>query len=509
MIRFKNVVYGNILNEVSFCIEKSKYNVITGENGSGKSTAAKLIIGLMKVNSGEIVIDGERLEYSRKKLFEVRKKIGAVFKEIDEQIVGTTVLESLLFGMENNRIDPQKMKENIEKYCEKFEIRHLLERKISELSGGEKQKVAIASAAAVEPEVLILDEALEMLDGNNKKNVKKFLLEYVKAGNTVISITHDIEEIRDSGKIIFIEKNGAAIEIEGLKKLEELENKKNVENFQKMWKSAEKENRAAENIGKSRKAEADAAKTDKRNAVIELRNVNYFYNKENKIIRNLSLSIIENEINAIVGKSGSGKTTLIELMSGLLPLNNFSGEIAVKNYSENKKSTAEGIKAEGHSEVSEKIITEKSREKELSEIRKSMAVLFQDVEKQFFESTVLEEIEYNISKKAASEKSAKEKREAIGKLMNEVGLNEGYLEKSPFELSDGEKKLVGIAMVLATNPRILFLDEPTVNLDPEMAEKILEILKKLKKKKVTVILATHDRRVLRYAGNIIEIGGNN
>ena len=135
-----------------------------------------------------------------------------------------------------------------------------------------------------------------------------------------------------------------------------------------------------------------------------------------------------------------------------------------------------------------------------------MAIVFQNMESQFFESTVWKEIEYNVMKKYKFPKNSTLIGEKIKEAVKRAGLDEKYLEKSPFLLSDGEKRLVGIAMAISTDPEILFLDEPTSSLDYSTIKKIMELLEKLKKEGVTIILVTHDHNIVeQYADNYIQL----
>lgn len=480
MIKFKNVSFVNkegniILNNVSFEIKKNEYTTIVGKNGVGKSTVIKLMVGLLKINKGIIEIDGEKLEYSDEILYKIRKKIGIVFHSVEDQLTEETAIDNLVFGMENNNISTKKMRENVEKFSKYFKIENLLSRKISTLSGGEKQKIALVSAIVTEPKILILDEAMENIDYDFKKILNKFFDMFLMEGKTIISVSHDLEEIKRSDNILLLSENNN-IKIGKFDDIlhEYVNNKeyKNIEN-NKLIDLMNKSNKNGDNIK------------------IKLDNVSYTY-KENgkKIINNLSVCIPKGEITAIIGKTGSGKTTLIELIYGLLDFDEyFDGDMIF--YFGNKKI------------IINKNIT---LEKEIIKIREKMAIVFQNMESQFFESSVYKEIEYNISKKYNFIKNSFQVNNKIKKVLEKVGLSEKYMSKSPFLLSDGEKRLVGIAMALSTEPEILFLDEPTTSLDYEMIKKIMELIKELKKEKMTIILVTHDLNIVNnYADNYIKL----
>ena len=481
MIKFKNVSYFNkegdaILKNVSFDIKKNKYTVIVGKNGTGKSTVIRLISGILETNGGTLEIDGEKLDYTPETLYRIRKKTGVVFHSAEEQLTGETVQDSLIFGMENNNIPRNKMIENIEKYTEYFSIGHMLQRKISTLSGGEKQKIALISAIITEPEILIMDEAMENIDSDFRKIFERFFDEFLKKGKTIISVSHNPEEIKKSDSIIFFSEN------DGIKtgKFEEI--LKEYEKMHDVKYKKEKENKLCNLLDE---------KIKRKNAKIILENINYYHTEDNRnLINNLTVSIPEKKITAIIGKTGSGKTTLIEIIYGLLELDNrFNGKISF-HFS------------------GEEIIIDKSRkaQKSIGKVREKMAVVFQNMESQFFESTVRKEIEYNIIKKYAFRENSVFIEEKIKNTMERTGLDEKYLEKSPFLLSDGEKRLVGIAMALSTDPEILFLDEPTDSLDYGVIKKIMELMEKLKKEDMTIILVTHDKNVVnQYADNYIQL----
>ena len=218
---------------------------------------------------------------------------------------------------------------------------------------------------------------------------------------------------------------------------------------------------------------------------INLKDVSYIYNEktpyEKKVLTNINLTIEEGHYTVIVGKTGSGKSTLIEHFNGLL------------------------IPTSGEVNVGEMVIVAPKNKKErrelakkLRELRKSVSVLFQFSEQQLFETTVLKDIifaplNYGISEKEAIER-AKE-------LISLVGLDESYLEKSPFELSGGEMRKVALCGVLALEPKVLILDEPTIALDYRSREEIMDMVKTLQKeKKMTIVLVTHNMDyVLKYA----------
>ena len=440
-----------------------------------------MIVGLEKIDDGEIFIDNEKLLYERDKLYKIRKKTGIVFQESNEHIIGETVAESLIFGMENNRIPLEKMKENMSKYIKLFQLKNIIDKKTVNLSGGEKQKVALAGVVITEPDIILLDEITEMWDKITKEKMNGIIENFLKNGKTVVSVTHNSEEIRKSDNVIFITEErkiitGAFDEIGQI--LQKGENKEISHKMISEYPANLKETSIKEE-----------------NIKIKVSNVNYYYEKERNVIDNLSVNIPKDSITAITGKSGAGKTTLIEIMSGLIFLGeNFSGEIEYKFRSENTEN--------------EKLLLYKNiSEKDLSEIRKKMGIVFQNTGEQFFSGTVQEELEYNIMKKhKIKNRKSKELSNRINEIAEIFEYDEKFLMKSPFVLSGGEKKMLGLALAVCLEPEILLLDEPTGALDYNMTIKFMKIIEKMKKDGTTVLLVTHDENIVKqYSDYILKL----
>ena len=182
-----------ILNDVTIHIPKGKYVAIMGHNGSGKSTLSKLLVALYKPESGSITIDG--IKISKQTLKQIRRKIGIVFQNPDNQFIGASVEDDISFGLENKRLPREQMKQIIYDLASKVGMSSYLEAEPHNLSGGQKQRVAIASVLALSPEVIIFDEITSMLDPKGKKEVLDLIKEIqIKENKTLISITHDMEE---------------------------------------------------------------------------------------------------------------------------------------------------------------------------------------------------------------------------------------------------------------------------------------------------------------------------
>ncbi len=184
----------NVLKDVSFSIPQGQYVALMGHNGSGKSTLAKLLAGLLEHKVGTITIDGALLNTAS--IRDIRKKLGIVFQNPDNQFIGSTVADDLAFGLENRLVPHAKMQTMIEKFADQVGMKSFLHQEPSSLSGGQKQRIAIAGVLAMQPKVLLLDEATAMLDPLGKKEIRDLILTIRKTypSLTILAITHDVEE---------------------------------------------------------------------------------------------------------------------------------------------------------------------------------------------------------------------------------------------------------------------------------------------------------------------------
>ncbi|HGI4591041.1 TPA: energy-coupling factor ABC transporter ATP-binding protein [Streptococcus agalactiae] len=194
------------LENVSFHVKQGEWLSIIGHNGSGKSTTVRLIDGLLEAESGQIIIDGQEL--TEDNVWELRHKIGMVFQNPDNQFVGATVEDDVAFGLENKGIPLKDMKERVGQALDLVGMSEFKMREPARLSGGQKQRVAIAGAVAMRPQVIILDEATSMLDPEGRLELIRTIRAIRQKYNlTVVSITHDLDEVALSDRVIVM-KNG-------------------------------------------------------------------------------------------------------------------------------------------------------------------------------------------------------------------------------------------------------------------------------------------------------------
>ena len=193
------------VKDITFHVKRGEWLSIVGHNGSGKSTTVRLIDGLLEAESGEIVINGQQL--TEENVWSIRRQIGMVFQNPDNQFVGATVEDDVAFGLENQGLSRQEMKKRVEEALDLVGMLDFKKREPARLSGGQKQRVAIAGVVALRPAILILDEATSMLDPEGRRE----LIETVQGirkdyDMTIISITHDLEEVAMSDRVLVMKK---------------------------------------------------------------------------------------------------------------------------------------------------------------------------------------------------------------------------------------------------------------------------------------------------------------
>ncbi len=494
-----------ILDDLNIEVEPGDFIAILGHNGSGKSTFAKHLNALLLPDEGNIYIDGDDTK-SVEELWKIREKCGMVFQNPDNQIVGVTVEEDVGFGPENLGVKTEKIWDRIKDSLTKVDMYKYRKKSPNHLSGGQKQRVAIASSLAMKPKCIVLDEPTAMLDPQGRKEVMDIIKSLNENENiTVILITHHMNEAIMAKKVVVIDDGKIALQgtprevfsnVEQIKKLKldmpqimELSYElykcgkfgrydiltidEFVKEIEKLSNSQNDKDIADKEDAKDKEDANDTEDTeDTRNKSIEpilsLKNVCLKYEEntsmEVKALDDISLDIYNDEFIGIIGHTGSGKSSLVQVMNGLIKAN--GGEVTYKG--EN--------------------IQDKSFDKK--RLHLDVGLVFQYPESQLFEETVLKDVMFGPLNKGMSEEEAKK---AAKEALEMLGIGENYYNDSPFELSGGEKRRIAIAGVLAMNPEIIILDEPTAGLDPMSRNNLLNSLKRLQTDKAkTIIIVSHN-----------------
>lgn len=507
------------LKNVSLDIKQGEFIAILGQNGSGKSTLARHINALLLPGEGEVIVDGMDT-VDEEMLLRIRRTAGMVFQNPDNQIIGNLVEEDIAFGPENLGVPTGDIWNRVGKALELTGMEMYRKKSPNQLSGGQKQKLAIAGVLAMEPKCIIFDEATAMLDpGSRIKmiNVAKRLNQ--KNGITIILITHYMDEVLSADKV-FVMKEGR-IEIQGKpmeifveKELLEscgltlppiytymqfLEGQDIITNKEKMRIHTveqlvkllqDKYGRKTEKVKTftQEKAQAEWEQISEeysqkpafsREGLI-LDNVTYTYNKgfvnETTALRNVNLFIGKGEFIAIIGRTGSGKSTLMQHLNGLY------------------------FPTEGTVYYDGQDIADKDYPIKL--LRQKVGLVFQYPEYQLFAETVEKDVCFGPENMDIPRVEAQKRAyEAIAAL----GLPDTIYDTSPLQLSGGQKRRVAIAGVLAMRPEFLVLDEPTAGLDPYSAQALLQILKKLQNEKgITIVIVSHSmEETAEYADRIV------
>lgn len=475
------------LDNVSFSVDEGEFVAIVGRNGSGKSTLARHLNGLLLPVGGTVCVFG-KYTHARELIWDIRSKLGMVFQNPDNQLVATTVEEDIAFGPENLGIEPGEIRERINEALEKVNMTPFLNHSPHMLSGGQKQRIAIAGVLAMHPKCLVLDEATSMLDPEGRDDVMAILKKLNTEENiTIVLITHHMNEAAQAHRVIVMDMG--RIVLEGTPKEvfreEEILRRAGLDVPQVSalylggMKNGLFENdtlpvhidEAEELI--SRVAHVKPAATGitrktqlpQRDEIIKIKDLSYIYMPntpyERQALKNISLTVHRGEFLGIIGHTGSGKSTLIQHLNGLLTPTAGSIEVA-------------GIIPKG---------------KALKELRRKVGLIFQNPEDQLFEDTVRKDIAFGLKKMGLSEN---EMAERIAGAVSITGISEDILDKSPFELSGGQKRRVAIAGVIVMNPEILVLDEPTAGLDPQGSAEIFRFLQKLREERnTTIIIVSH------------------
>ncbi len=469
------------IKDVDFLADRGEMIAILGRNGSGKSTFARHLNGLLAPHGGSIVIGGKDLA-STDNLMAVRRQVGMVFQNPDNQIVGNTLAEDIGFGLENLGMPCSDIWNKIDEMLELTGLTAYKYSSTSRISGGQKQRLAIAASMAMTPECLVLDEATSMLDPQGAKDMLKLVLKLNKDKNiTVIMVTHKISEALLADRVYILDDS--RIVAEGIPEdvLTDVERLKTYgleipvrmkietgipvdicsEYKKKHLQISQKVEMTADHVN-----DHDSTLNDLKKCIVELQKVSYSYvngNESFKALSDIDLKIYEGQVLAVIGQTGSGKSTLLQMINKLIAPQ--SGKVYLYG-------------------------TDVQRVRNIKDIRRRIGYVFQFPESQLFESTVLKDVMYGpINFGMSKEEAEMSARHAL----ELVGVPERYTDYSPFELSGGLRKRVAIAGILAYEPDILILDEPACGLDGESKEQLWELIRTLNREKnVTIILVSHD-----------------
>lgn len=512
------------LDKIDLTLKKGESVAILGSNGSGKTTLVRLLNALLLPTSGKVMVDG--LDTSDKNSQKtIRLKVGMVFQNPDNQFISTSVEREIAFGLENLALPYEEMEKKVEWALDFFHLREYKNHPPHKLSGGEKQRVALASVLFMQPEYLILDEPTSLLDAKGKKEVMGLVERFSKQKNvTVIHITQFPEEAVVAERVLIMHQTKIVLDGNpkdifkqkdelkaigqkpplAIKLASELSQRgvipsddcltlddlvKKIVFNRKDGRRKSQKNREQLDLefsstriplpsGERARVRGNQAESNKfpcaRTDQILVENLGFIYNQglptERKALDGINLKIEKGDFVGLIGPTGSGKTTLVHHLNALL-------------FPTSGKVVLDGLELSARSKGKDKTA-------DLKKIRQKVGLVFQFPELQLFEDSVYDDIAFGPKNLGMTEEEVKE---SVRTSMLKVGLDfDEFASRSPFSLSGGEQRKVAIAGILALNPEVLILDEPTCGLDSKSTDEVKKFLKDLNSERVTIILISHN-----------------
>lgn len=465
------------LQNVNLSINSGDFVVVCGQSGSGKTTLLRMLkkeIAPYGEKQGAVFYKGEDVEKLDDKIS--AQKIGFVFQKPDQQIVTDKVWHELAFGLESLGYDSDYIRLRVGEMANYFGITSLFRKKTTELSGGQKQLMNLASVMAMSPDVIILDEPTSQLDpitANDFITTLKKIND--ELGLTVIIIEHRLQEVFPIADKVAVMEDGKVICYDTPRNVcEKLSNHPMSQGFPsavRIWQKSGskgecpltvKEGRNFINLNFSERKLPLRNTIPNTEDIITLKDVFFRYEKGgNDILSGTNLSIKKGEHFCILGGNGSGKTTTLKILAGLLKP--YRGKVIIDNNKMTKKTTADFN-------------------------RLGVAMLPQNPESVFLKSRVIDDYT-ELCKIKGIEKSDYEDK--INSVAEKLGIKD-LLENHPYDLSGGEIQKCALGKVLISEPKILLLDEPTKGVDAYSKIALSQILQEIKSDGVTIITVTHD-----------------
>ncbi|MEK4631947.1 ABC transporter ATP-binding protein [Bacillus velezensis] len=473
-----------ILQNVSFQLRKGERALLLGPSGCGKSSLALCLNGLYPeacdgVQSGTVSLYGTPLSHLTEP---AARSIGVVFQDPDQQFCMLTVEDEIAFGLENLQYTKEDMDAIINDVLEKLEITHLKTRTIASLSGGSKQKVALACIIAMEPELIILDEPTAQLDPYSARELVRLIKDLqAKKGFGLLVIEHQLDHWAPwMDRTIVLDEMGQKVmdgetDVIFETKIEELMQLGipiprviSLQEHVSIPFTLCKEKLFHEPVPSLPEPRPAALSAEDALSVHELS----FSRGADVIFQDVSFSVKKGSITAIAGPNGTGKSTLLSAAAKLIrPL---SGDIKI-----------DGRPIDSYSE---------------KELRRLIGYVFQNPEHQFVTDSVIQELMFGFE----SSRPAKEK--AL-QLLTRFGLRR-HASQHPFSLSQGQKRRLSVATMLMHNVNVLMLDEPTFGQDAKTARECMQMLREIQKEGTAVLMVTHDMELVSdYADTILVLCG--
>jgi len=496
LIEFDNVTYayplpngGRIaaLREISLRIEEGEYVAVVGANGSGKSTLARHLNALLVPDNGCVTVAGLDT-HDQTQHAAIHRTVGMVFQRPEDQIVASLVEEDVAFGVENIGVPSGEIRARVDEALETVGMSAMRLRPPHQLSAGQQQRVALAGVLAMRPRCIVFDEATAMLDPAGRRVVREMMVDLHRAGLTIITITHFMEEALDAQRVVALERGRVALDgppetvfadaallctlgldlppAAGLAHTLR-------QHFPALPAGLLTVPALVEALDAlpHHTVELPVVQTEPSpvagTPLIAVRDLGHTYMLGTPLaqrsLEGVSLDVVEGTAHGLLGATGSGKSTLMQHLNGLLRPQ--EGTVRVGEYALADPKT------------------------DVRAVRRMVGLVFQLPEAQIFEQYVGDEIAYGPRLQGLLGDSL---RQRVRWAMELVGMGfTAFKDRFTFALSGGEKRKVALASILALRPSVLLLDEPTAGLDPASHRELLAHLQKLKETGITLVLSSH------------------
>lgn len=475
------------LDDVTLEVCRGERVCVLGANGSGKSTLASVICGLLAPDEGDVELAGHAVcaggVPDLAAYRDARRQLGLVFQNPDDQIVTSVVADDVAFGPENLGVPRAQISARVARELRRVAMEKYAHADPSRLSGGQRQRVCIAGALAMEPAVLVLDEPSSLLDVRGRAAIMRVMGRLAAAGATLVHVTHFMDEALAADRVVVMQHGHVALE--GTP--DEVFAAKNAQVIEALGLEMPFEARLAVALRQAGAAggaiAAPGAPSDEKPAAcapaaeplaILARDLGFSYGPDAQALDGVSLEVPARATTAIVGQTGSGKSTLLRLLCGLEAAD--AGSLTVC-----------GINA----------ATKRGRR----QVRRAVGYVMQHPERQLFAQTVADDVAFGPRNQGLS---AAEVERRVAHALDLVGLADRR-DASPFELSGGQQRLAAIAGVLAMEPELLVLDEPTAGLDPRGRARLRALMADLAAHGVTLLQVTHSMEDAARADHVVVL----
>lgn len=456
------------LNGITVQISPSDFVLLTGPTGCGKSTLLRTINGLIPHSSSGTLIGSVSVNdqsVADQPLATTCQQVALLFQNPDDQLFCTNVEDEIAFGLENLGFSPEKIKERITLALEQVDLTGYENRRVSELSGGEKQRVALASICAMQPQVLLLDEPTSHLDPRATRDVLNIVKQLnTDLGITVVLATHRVKQVQHLCNRVWLMHEG-----EICLDIPQADAFHDTSIFRNLGVELPEAEESSKKITNRSSFHAQSNDT-----LLEVQNIYYQYpSSEEYGVKDISFGALHGEVVAIMGENGSGKTTLLLMIAGLLQPN--TGQVTING--------------------------QDVKRLKLHQLAGKVGIVFQNPDLLLQADTVGDEVRFG-------PKNLKMKSNKLNVLVNDTLTQfrlSDYSEEAPYSLSRGQRQRVAVASTFSLHPDIFLLDEPTSGQDAQHLHSMMdELCNQIRKENNTLIFATHNLELIQnYADRVL------